>query len=56
MTPTELYEWAKVRKLEDAEIKIVGDDLDGCAFPIVKCLSQGSYEVVIDVDWAEYNN
>lgn len=47
MTPTELYEWAKDRRLEDAQIRIDCDDLNSQAYPELSDLDKDTYEVVI---------
>lgn len=53
MTPKELYDWAKERRLEDASIRV--DTFQGLcdfesSYPEIKDVSEGRYEVVIDID------
>lgn len=53
MTPKELYEWAKERRLEDASIRVdTTRDIDEfeLSYPEIKDVGEGRYEVVINID------
>lgn len=47
MTPTELYEWAKAQRLEDAQIRIDRDQPFAQAYPELTDVSKDTYTVVI---------
>lgn len=52
MTPKELYEWAKHRKIEDAQIRLC-DGMAITMYPEMECVYAGRYEVIIDVSTLE---
>lgn len=51
MTPAELYEWAKARRLEDAPIRIDSECTDSqVTYPEVRNVCKDTYTVVICIE------